>query len=181
MQRVLVIGNSGAGKSTAAVRLGAAVSLPVHHLDQLFWQPGWRQSPRDQFDDRLAQVLAGDAWVIDGNFSRTLPQRLEAADTVVWLDFSTVTCMRGVLTRWVRFRGRQRPDMGANCPEKVDWPFLWYVCRWRARHAQPLAQRLAADRSCGVDVHRFRRRTEVETWLRQLSAADGADGARYGA
>lgn len=181
MQRVLVIGCSGAGKSTAAARLSVMMSLPLHHLDQLFWQPGWREVPREQFDETLAQVLAGASWVIDGNYSRTLPQRLEAADTVLWLDYSTLTCLRGVLTRWVRFRGRQRPDMGPNCPEKVDGPFLWYVWRWRARHAQPLAQRLGEARLCGVDVYRFRRRTQLEAWLGQLPAAGCADGSRDGA
>lgn len=174
MQRVLVIGCSGAGKSTTAVRLGATLSLPVHHLDQLFWQPGWREAPREQFDDNLARVLAEASWVIDGYFSRTLPQRLEAADTVLWLDFSTGACLRGVLTRWVRFRGRQRPDMGLNCPEKIDWPFLWYVVRWRARHQQPLARQLAKAASHGVRVCRVHSRAELDRWLGQVTAASPA-------
>lgn len=180
MERVLVIGCPGAGKSTVAVRVAATLDLPLHHLDQLFWQPGWRESPRDQFDEKLARVLAGPTWVLDGNYSWTLPQRLKVADTVLWLDFSTATCLRGVLTRWVRFRGRQRPDMGRNCPEKVDWPFLWYVVRWRTRHQQPITHLLAEAASRGVEVRRLRSRAELERWLGDASAAN-PPGARHGA
>ncbi len=177
-QRVLVIGGSGAGKTTAAVRLAAVLDLPLYHLDRLFWQPGWRELPRNQFDDALAQVVARPTWVIDGNFSRTLPQRLQAADTVLWLDFSTATCLAGVLARWAALRGRQRPDMGPGCPEKIDLPFLWYVMTWRARSRAPLARQLAEAGARGVAVHRVRSRRELGRWL---ACAVAPAGARHGA
>lgn len=170
MRRVLIIGNSGAGKSTAARRVAAALSLPLHHLDQLFWMPGWQMRPREQFDARLAELLARPAWVVDGNYSRTLVVRLEAADSVLWLDFGTLTCVAGVLGRWAGWHGRQRPDMGLGCPEKIDWDFLWYVLRWRSRHRGLLTETLAAASRRGVVVHRFRRRRALEGFLRAMEA-----------
>ncbi len=181
MERVLVMGGPGAGKSTAAVRVATALGVPLYHLDMLFWQPGWREPRREEFEGRLARVLAEPAWVVDGNYSWTLPQRLAAADAVLWLDFPTSTCLRGVLARWVRFRGRQRPDMAPQCPEKVDRAFLWYVVRWRARHVRPLGRQLAEAASRGVGVHRVRGREELERWLGQVALAAIPGGARHGA
>ncbi len=169
MERVLVIGSPGAGKSTAAERLAASLRVPVHHLDMLFWQPGWREPRREEFEGRLARVLAEPAWVVDGNYLWTLPKRLAVADAVLWLDFPTSTCLHGVLARWVRFRGQQRPDMAPHCPEKVDWTFLWYVVRWRARHVRPLGGQLAEAAARGLGVHRVHSREELERWLGQVA------------
>ncbi|MFN5903358.1 MAG: topology modulation protein [Novosphingobium sp.] len=165
MQRVLVIGSPGAGKSTLSHRLAACTGLPLFHLDQMFWQPGWVERDRDEGCAELAEVLAGDHWIIDGNYGSTLPMRVARADTVVWLDYSTWLCLGRVFKRWWQYRGRARPDMTEGCPENLNLEFLLYVLmfrgNWQARNAAALG-------SFAGTVHRFDRPAEADAWLESL-------------
>ncbi|MEA2639656.1 MAG: hypothetical protein QOF51_1050 [Chloroflexota bacterium] len=144
MQRVLVLGPSGAGKSTLARQLGELLDLPVCHLDQLFWLPGWVEAPREVFDERLAEVIAGNAWVIDGNYSRVLEARLARADTAIYLDFPRRLCYYRVVKRLIQYHGRPRPDMGEECPEKIDWEFIQWIWGFPSRSRPRILARLAA-------------------------------------
>ena len=127
MQRIMIIGSGGAGKSTLARQLGEKLDLPVVHLDQLFWKPGWVEEPREVFDEELAKELEKPAWIMDGNFNRTISQRMARCDTVIYLDFDRVTCLLSVLKRVITSYGKTRPDMAAGCPERLDWEFLKWV------------------------------------------------------
>ena len=123
MKRVLVVGNGGAGKSTFARRFGEHFDLPTVHLDHLFWKPGWEMVANGDFDEQLRTELSRDLWVIEGNYLRTLPQRLERADTVVFLDMPRLLCARRILLRRLRAEGEQAP----GCPQRVDFEFLRHV------------------------------------------------------
>ncbi len=130
MQRVLVIGSPGAGKSTFARQLEARTGLPLIHLDREYWRPGWVESPRDEWRARVEQLVAGRRWIIDGNYGGSLAARLSRADTVVLLDLPWWTCVARLIRRSLRNRGRRRPDMAEGCVERLDAEylrFLWYT------------------------------------------------------
>ena len=127
MERVIIIGCGGAGKSTLAQKLGQKTGLPVVHLDKLFWKPGWVEMPREEFDARIRAEMEKERWIMDGNFNRTLPERLARCDTVIYLDFSRMACLLGVLKRVITTYGKVRPDMGEGCPERIDFDFLKWV------------------------------------------------------
>ena len=132
MQRVLVIGPCGAGKSTLARDLGAHLNLPVFHMDQLNWRPGWIESSKDEIRVRLSKIVTTDRWLIDGNYGGTLAERLSRADTVVYLDYPIGLCVARLLRRIWKYRGHSRPDMPEGCPERFDFAFLWYLIRWNS-------------------------------------------------
>jgi adenylate kinase family enzyme len=92
-------------------------------LDRLFWKPGWIEQEDLVFADLLQTELAGDKWIIDGNYLKSLPLRLEFADTVIFLDLNHWICTCRVLKRWLLQEGYQ----SVGCPQKVDLPFLKYV------------------------------------------------------
>ena len=142
MQRILIIGCGGAGKSTLARALGEKTGLPVVHLDSLFWEPGWVESSREVFDARLMAELEKPAWIIDGNYARTLPVRLQKCDTVIYLDFPRWLCIFGVLKRVLTTYGTVRPDMPEGCPERFDWEFLKWVWNFNARNREKMFAQL---------------------------------------
>jgi len=105
MRRVLVIGSGGAGKSTFARRLAQCAGLPLIHLDAIYWKPGWLETPKEEWTQVVESLLAGERWVMDGNYGGTLEQRLASCDTVVFLDLPRSLCLWRAAVRWVRFRG----------------------------------------------------------------------------
>lgn len=107
MQKVIIIGSSGAGKSTFARRLRDKTGLPLYYLDMLWHRPDRTTVSREEFDARLGEILKRDRWILDGNFQRTLEVRLRACDTVFLLDYPLEVCLSGVENRV----GQVREDM----------------------------------------------------------------------
>jgi adenylate kinase family enzyme len=101
VRRVAVVGNSGSGKSTLAAALAARLGVPHVELDSIYHQPGWEPLPREEFRARVADRIAGDGWVVDGNYSAVRDLVWARADTVVWYDLPRRTVMRQVVVRTV--------------------------------------------------------------------------------
>ena len=140
MQRILVMGPPGSGKSTLARRLGHGLGLPVFHLDQAFHRPGWVPAPAEVFRAEVARIAGLPAWVIDGNYTDTAAPRLEAADTLIYLDMPTWLTMTRIVKRIVTSYGRVRPDAAEGCPERLDLEFLRFASNWnRIRRTRHLA------------------------------------------
>ena len=136
MERIMIIGCGGSGKSTLARQLGEKTGLPVVHLDKLFWHPGWVESTKDEIDAKIMEELGKPRWIMDGNFNRTLPKRLEYCDAVIYLDFNRFTCLAGVMKRVLTSYGTVRPDMGDGCPERFNWDFLVWVWNFNKNHRE---------------------------------------------
>lgn len=160
----MVVGNGGAGKSTFATELGHRSGLPVVHLDAMYWQPRWTEPRPEQWRAAQRAALDGPDWIADGNYGGTLDERLPRADVVVLLDYSRWRCLAGVLTRWWRWRGRDRPGMAPQCPERFDLPFLLYVARYPEMHRPRLLAAIAAH-GCEQSLVLLRSRREARRWL----------------
>jgi adenylate kinase family enzyme len=87
-KKILVIGPNGSGKTTFGKKLSAKLNIPFYELDDIFWQPDWVESTDVEFKENIEKVIAGDRWIIDGNYSKTMHTRLSKADTVIWLNYS---------------------------------------------------------------------------------------------
>src|SRR2546421_4393392 len=124
MKKILVIGPGGAGKSTFAKQLGEILGIEVVHLDSLYWQAGWVEPPKREWAAKLAEVLGRPAWIMDGNYSGSLEQRLEACDAVVFLDLPRLLCVWRVLKRAERHHNTIRPEMAQGCRGRLSIGFL---------------------------------------------------------
>ena len=161
MRRVLVIGPCGSGKSTLARELAPRLGLPLVHMDQLGWQSGWVETEKADLRARINDIVARDAWLIEGNYGSTLGPRLDRADTVLYLDFPIRLCLRRLVTRIATNRGRSRPDMPEGCPERLDLAFLLYVMAWN-RGPGPRTE--AAIAPHGHKVVRFKSPRALALW-----------------
>lgn len=146
MERILIIGCGGSGKSTLARKLGQITGLPVVHLDQIYWSPGnWEHLSNEEFDEKLLVELNKPRWIMDGNFNRTMELRYSYCDTVIYLDYSRITCVFGLLKRILTNYGRTRADMAPGCKERFDPEFLKWIWNFnkekRPRYMQLLQQR----------------------------------------
>lgn len=167
MERVMIIGCGGAGKSTLARALGERTGLPVVHLDQLWWAPGnWQHMERAEFDERLKAELCKPRWILDGNFNRTMELRLAACDTVIYLDYPRLVCLKNWIGRVIKNWGRTRQDMGPGCqewfdPEMAKW--IWTFNKTNRARYHALLEGLE-----GKSVHIFRSRRQVTKFLEKL-------------
>ncbi|MBB5916817.1 adenylate kinase family enzyme [Nocardia transvalensis] len=142
MDRIVVLGCGGSGKTHLANRLAAVLALPVTHLDAVYYDSDWNPLPHTEFAARQRDLVAGPRWLIDGNHVSTLPIRLAAADTVIFLDLPAVSCLAGVAQRRWRYRGGQHPADGVY--DRITWDFVRYICRYRATTA-PRVRRLITE------------------------------------
>ncbi len=105
--KAIVIGSPGAGKSTFSRKLRDMTGLPLYHLDMIWHRPNQTTVSKQEFDERLREILEKDCWIIDGNYSRTLELRLQYCDMAFLLDFPLETCLAGAESRI----GKAREDL----------------------------------------------------------------------
>ena len=161
MEKAIVIGCPGAGKSTFARGLRERTGLPLYYLDMLWHRPDRTNVSREEFDTGLREILKKDRWIIDGNYLRTLEQRLAACDTVFFLDFPPEVCLAGAKSRI----GRPREDM-----PWVETEFDREFCQWILdfqRDQMPQINGLL-EKHRGMTGFRFRSREEAEEYLGRI-------------
>ncbi len=167
MNRVLVIGPGGAGKSVLSRDLASVTGLPLVHLDREYWGAGWQRPEINLWAARVAELTSGDRWIVDGNHVDTLDQRLGRADTVIFLDFSRVTSLRGVATRLMTRSGRKRADLPPGCRNRLDRDYLSWVWhfQWKTR---PRVLEALAKHADHLTITSLRSRRQAHAWLDNL-------------
>lgn len=168
VRRVAIIGSPGAGKSTFARRLGDITGIEVFHLDRLFWKPGWVETPREEWRALQQQLVQNESWIMDGHYGATMDIRIQAADTVIFLDLPRRVCLWRIAKRVIRYLGRTRSDMAEGCPEKIDLEFIRYTWGFRRREQAKIVRRLEEARREGKQVVRLGTRQQVKGYLAAL-------------
>ncbi len=169
MKKVVVIGSGGAGKSTFSRKLGEITGLPVVHLDQLHWHPGWVGTPADEWREIVRQEIAKPEWIMDGNFTNhgAGELRRQTSDTVIWFDLPRSSCMFGIMRRAAGSYGQVRPEMAEGCPERFDFEFFRYVWTYRRQQRPKLLkyfEGLRADQSLVC----FTERSQANDYLNEI-------------
>jgi adenylate kinase family enzyme len=168
----MVVGPSGSGKSTVARDLAAITGLPVVHLDAHYWRPGWDPTPDDEWARTLAGLVAGERWVMDGNYSRSgeLAARVARSDAVIFLDRPRRLSYLRIVRRRLRHHGVHRPEMAEGCTEKIDREFIAWIWRWPKR-SRPGLVRILADAPATVQVFTLRSDRAVRALLDEVRAS----------
>jgi adenylate kinase family enzyme len=169
--RVVVSGLAGSGKSTFAVALADKTGLPVIHLDLHFWKPGWVAPSETEWRAKQRAVLAGDAWIADGNYHETLDLRIERANTVVVLDMPWWRCSGRALLRGFRMPGELPEGCDYTRLRRLRDEWLLAVRIWRSRRAEPEYERdVLSRRGFSVTHHTLKSKRAVREFLEGLDA-----------
>ncbi len=167
MKRVLIIGSGGAGKSTFARRLHEATGLRLIHLDKVFWQPNWTETPEDEWKKRVENLVKGDEWIMDGNFGGTMEMLVRACDAVIFLDMPRTLCIYRALKRVAFYRKTTRPDMAEGCDEKFDLKFLSWIWNF-SKTTKPKIEKLLEKYQNKKNIIRLKSNEEVENFFMNL-------------
>lgn len=157
---------AGSGKSTFALALAARTGLPVIHLDLCFWKPGWVAPSEAEWRRTQRAVLAGDAWIADGNYHETLDLRLERADTVILLDMPWWLCSGRALRRGFRKPGELPEGCHSSTWRRLrdEWRLALRI--WRRDRSQPAREREIISRHArDVAVRVLRSKRAVNDFL----------------
>jgi adenylate kinase family enzyme len=176
MERILVMGSPGSGKSTFARRLSQITGIPVVSLDALYWKPGWQPSDAAEFEARVAEVIRRPRWIVDGDYTWWAGDiRRGVADGVIWFDLPRRTCMVGIMSRIATSYGRVRPEMAEGCPERLNVEFFRYVWTYRQVQRPKLLQYLEGLRADQALIC-FTNRAQADRYLANFGRQECAEG-----
>ena len=163
MNRIMVIGCPGSGKSRLSIALHQRTGIPLYHLDMMYWNADRTTVDKAEFRRRLREVLETDEWIIDGNYGSTMEMRLQACDTVIFLDYPVEVCLDGVRAR----RGKPRPDMPWIEGENEEDPeFIDFIRRYREESRPRVLELLRQYRD--REIHVFLDRSAADELLARL-------------
>lgn len=125
--KIVIIGFSGSGKSTLSKLLGKHYNIEILHLDKLQFLPNWEVQDKFVMEKQIIDFMdKNDQWVIEGNY-KVASRRFVEADLCIYLALNRFVCLKGVIVRYFKNKGKTRDDMAKHCPEKLDISFLWWV------------------------------------------------------
>ena len=130
--RISIVGGSGSGKSTLCNILSKELGLPAIHLDAINYEPNWVEIDKTERDNMILSKAQDDKWVIDGNYNKTLKERFDKADLIIWLDYSTLKQLHGILKRYFTTRNSERPEI-PGCKERLEPEFIKYVLTYNKK------------------------------------------------
>ena len=163
MKKVIVIGCPGSGKSTFSKSLHNITGIPLFHLDMMFWNGDKTTVEKSIFLERLLKVIQNSEWIIDGNYGATMDLRMQACDTIVFLDYPLDVCLNGIKER----RGKPRTDMPWIENEgEEDAEFIEFIKNYNAE-SRPKVMKLL-DKYSNKDIFIFNNRDEADEFLNQM-------------
>ncbi len=119
MDKIVIIGSPGAGKTTLAKDLGSLLKIKVFHLDRLFWKRGWKRKTRDTRIDILQNLVLEKQWIIEGTYLNSSKRHLKAADTIIFLDIPRLLCLQRLIKRHREYKKRFRRDIPKECTDRL--------------------------------------------------------------
>lgn len=163
MKKIIVIGCPGSGKSTFARALHNITGIPLFHLDMMYWNADRTTVEKSVFRERLAETMQKSEWIIDGNYNSTMETRMQACDTVFFLDYPVDICLAGIKER----RGKPRTDMPwIEENDEEDAEFIEFIKSYNAE-SRPKVMELF-ERYSDKDIYVFTGREEADEFLRQM-------------
>lgn len=161
IQKIAIIGGPGTGKSTLAKNLGKEMKLPVYHIDGIHHLKNWEIRPTQERDAIVSEKVKEPKWIIDGTYKATLEERVINADLVIFLDYSTIAKLKGIISRYFKNKGQEKPEI-PGCKEKMDWEFIQLTMKWNKTKRKIVKDIL--DRYKDKKILIFKNRRSLNKW-----------------
>lgn len=159
--KISIIGGSGTGKTTLAINLAKELNLPIYHIDGIHHLENWKIRNKDERDRMILEKISENKWIIDGTYTSTLKQRLDKADLIIYLDYSTISQLKGILGRYIKNYGREKKEI-PGCKEKVSLNFLVWVLFWRKNKRSEIINNI--DNIDKEKIIIFKNRRKLNKW-----------------
>ena len=164
--RISIVGGSGSGKSTLCNILSKELNLPAIHLDAINFNANWVEIDKDERDKIISTKSEEEKWIIDGNYNKTLKERFDKADLIIWLDYSTFMQLKGVLKRYFKTRNNERLEI-PGCKERLDFNFIKYVATYNKKKRHVIVDYLKDVPKEKVLI--FKRQKDLNKWLNEVT------------
>ena len=164
--RISIVGGSGSGKSTLCNILSKELNIPAIHLDAITYEPSWVEIDKNERDKIISDKSNEDKWIIDGNYNKTLKERFNKADLIIWLDYSTFMHLKGVFKRYFKMRNSERPEI-PGCKEKLDFKFIKYVLTYNKKKRHIIKEYLMDIPKEKVLI--FNKQKDLNKWLKKFT------------
>lgn len=164
--RISIVGGSGSGKSTLCNILSKELNLPAIHLDSINFNSNWVEIDKKERDKIILEKSNEDKWIIDGNYNKTLKERFDKADLIIWLDYSTFAQLKGIFKRYLKMHKSERPEI-PGCKERIDFNFIKYVITYNKKKRPELVDTLNTISKEKVLI--FKNQKSLNNWLKHFT------------
>lgn len=163
--RISIIGGSGSGKTTLSNILSQVYNLPVLHLDGINFSSNWEEIDKCERDKIISSYAKKDKWIIDGTYIKTLKERLENSDLIIWLDYSTFSLLKGIFKRILKNLNKERQEI-PGCRERFNLKFIKYVLLYNKTKRHYIADEL--ENISNKKILIFKKQKDLNKWINNL-------------
>ena len=167
MNKIIILGNSGSGKSTFAKQLAEIIKIDYIHLDKLVYLHSWDKPEHENMEKEVQEVLKRDSWIIDGNYLNYAKERFDLCDTIFFLDINRFVCLNSIIKRKKTYKGKQRESRNSNVDEKITLSFINWVFFGFYRTSRKKIRNIIKN-SSNKNIVVFKNRKQIKNYLKEL-------------
>ena len=162
--KISIIGGCGTGKTTLANNLEKELNLPVYHIDGIHHLENWEIRDKEERDKIILEKVSESKWIIDGTYRSTLDQRIQNSDIIIYLDYSSIAQIKGIMGRYIKNHGKEKEEI-PGCKEKMSLEFFTFAWNWRKDKRNEILGKINKTEKNKILI--FKNRRQLNKWYKK--------------